>query len=715
MLASPAATPDRLERAIAIAIGVLALGFHAWGVSVGWHNASLPGNEFRQTQTAITALFVQRDRDFSLAYPTPVLGKPWSIPFEFPLYQWTVVVVSDVTGLSLMHAGRAVSIACFYLALPAIWLLLGRLGLAPTRRMLVLAAVLTCPLYVFYARAFLIETMALMFSLWFLQAYVAAVERRSWGWLVVANVAGLGAGLVKVTTFMLYLIPAGAWSLAWLWQARPRPGGPGGGWSPLRWTAGGWSPLRRTAVWIAAATAIPFAATYGWIRFADAVKMLNPSSRNLTSAATNAYNFGTWDTRFASVIWRQHGEIVFSEVISATVLAVIVALGLLFAGRWRRWIAWCVGLFMAVQVMFPILYAWHGYYYVANAVLLMTAAGLVLCGLIESATPRGIVWILGAGLYAGQIVQYLGHDYPVQSIDRGGPSELTRALQAVTEPDDVLVVAGEDWASMTPYYAQRRALMIRRDLEYDGSYLREVFGRLKGERVTVLVLVGVQRENRDLRELAVHDLDIDSRPVIAWANATVYLARGIRETAIGYLRHQSFINLRVVAEGEPARETFTRREVPVSELLPGQRQMFMAMSPAPVRFYSTFGLNLSEEQGAWVLSAHPDTRLWFRPAAGLRTIFAEFAMLPGSYENLAPSEATDGAEFAIYVQKADGTKRQVFDRLLNPADNPSDRGIQKLSLTVDLPPGAELVFETGPGTRNNYNRDWAAWGPIRIR
>jgi hypothetical protein len=209
-LSQPA--PDRREATIAAVVFGLLLGFHVWGVSVGWNNGNLPGNDFRQTQTAMTALFVQREHNFALAYPTPVLGKPWSIPFEFPLYQWTVVVVSDATGMPLTQAGRAVSAGCFYLALPAAWLLLGRLGLGRSRRLVVLGMVVTCPLYVFYARAFLIETMALMFSLWFLHAFVTAVERRSWGWLVVANVAGVGAGLVKVTTFMLYLMPAGIWA-----------------------------------------------------------------------------------------------------------------------------------------------------------------------------------------------------------------------------------------------------------------------------------------------------------------------------------------------------------------------------------------------------------------------------------------------------------------------------------------------------------------------
>ena len=189
------------ERLFAVLLLCGLTAFALWGIAGGWRNRSLPGNAFRQTQTAITALFVQREHNFSLAYPTPVLGKPWSVPFEFPLYQWTVAVVSDTTGLGLIKCGRLVSAVCFFLGLPALWLLLGRMGLPWVRRAVAMGMVLTCPLLIFYARAFLIETMALMFALWFLAAFVAAVEKRSIGWLVVANVAGMGAGLVTVTTF----------------------------------------------------------------------------------------------------------------------------------------------------------------------------------------------------------------------------------------------------------------------------------------------------------------------------------------------------------------------------------------------------------------------------------------------------------------------------------------------------------------------------------
>ncbi len=212
--------PSPLEGRVALGIFLLSLAFHFWGVSVGWRSKNLPGGEFRQAQTALSTYWIKAENNFALAYPTPVLGKPWSIPMEFPLYQWTVVVTGKVTGWGLTKAGRAVSIACFYLALPAVFLLLARWNVAPGRRWLVLAVVVTCPLYVFYTRGFLIETMALMFSLWFWVAFERTVEGRSKAWLALAILAGTGAGLVKVTTFLLYLIPAAGWALARLWRRR---------------------------------------------------------------------------------------------------------------------------------------------------------------------------------------------------------------------------------------------------------------------------------------------------------------------------------------------------------------------------------------------------------------------------------------------------------------------------------------------------------------
>ena len=315
---------------------------------------------------------------------------------EFPLYQWTVVAVTKVTGLGLTKAARTVSIACFYLALPALYLLLARWRVAPGRRWLVLALVLTCPLYIFYTRAFLMETMALMFALWFWVGFERAVTGRSSAWLVLAIVAGTGAGLVKVTTFMLYSLPIGLWAGRRLWMAR----------ADGRW--------RTELAWMVGAVLVPLVTTWWWVHFADATKALNPMAYFLRSENMMGFNFGTNQTRFSAEMWAMKGRIISEKLTWFPAIAgcAVLALGAQCA-RWRE-ILLCTGVFAAALMIFPVLYALHDYYYVANMVFLSTAMGLVLVALAESARPRWLVGLAIMAVTGGQVYHYFDRYYPEQ-------------------------------------------------------------------------------------------------------------------------------------------------------------------------------------------------------------------------------------------------------------------------------------------------------------
>ncbi|HUJ42436.1 MAG TPA: hypothetical protein VLW52_02400 [Opitutaceae bacterium] len=697
--------PERREISVTAVVFCAVLAFHVWGVTVAWTSLNLPGHEFRQAQTAIAALFIQRDHDFSLAYPMPVLGKPWSVPFEFPLYQWTVVALSDALGLPLTQVARAVSVGCFYLSLPAVWLLLGRLGLPRSRRLLVLGLILTCPVYFIYVRAFMMETMALMFSLWFLQAFVAAVERRSWQWLVLANIAGMGAGLVKVTTFMLYLMPAGVWGLWWLVGAWPRHGR----------TVGSWTAVIRTAGWVAAATAAPFAATWWWTRYADAVKLLNPIGRGMVSSVLAAYEFGTWETRLSPVLWKEHWDILVHHLVSPVVLVVCVVLTALTPRRWRIWSFWCVLFFLAVQMLFPLLYSFHDYYYVANAVLLMVAMGLVLTGLLEHPRFRWAAGVLIVGVFAAQAHTYLQGDYRVYRQWSPGGSELTRVLRDLTRPDDVLIIAGEDWSPITPYSAQRRALMFMSNQARDETLVEAAFAALKGESVPVLLLRGQQRDNTALIRLAGEFFGIEAEPILQWKDCTVYLRpdRWIGFVA-GVSRSGRYEGMEVSAAARTAGKVVTNAEAPVAALAPGTQALFAGMSPRPYRYYCRFGLSNAVINGRLFFNVHPDMRLWFRVPAGRHRITADFLMEPGTYQNLSAGDATDGVRLTIWEVKADGTRRVLYQRSLEPYDHPADRGLQNLAIEADIAEGSDILFVSDPGAQNNITRDWTWLGKFII-
>jgi hypothetical protein len=94
----------------------------------------------------------------------------------------------------------------------------------------------------------------------------------------------------------------------------------------------------------------------------------------------------------------------------------------------------------------------------------MVALGFALVGVFES--PRASR-TLAFGLWLAFIVSqgwtYFDVHYVTQRAAGHHPG-LAVALNHITEPDHVLLVAGSDWNSSLPYYAERRALMLRDDV-----------------------------------------------------------------------------------------------------------------------------------------------------------------------------------------------------------------------------------------------------------
>lgn len=694
-----------IERWWPVAVFTLLLALHVVLATRNFSSGFLVGHEFRQTQTAISAYFIQQEGNYSLAYPTPVLGKPWAVPFEFPLYQWSVAKLSSITGWPIHVSGRLLSLLGFYLALPALWRLLAEAGVERRGRWLVLGVVVTAPLHIFYSRAVLIESFALAFALWFLAAFCHWMRTRSPGWLVVAALCGAGAVLVKVTTGLVWLAVASGITL---WGARAALG---------QGIFAAIVVLTRAA----AAAALPVAAGWAWVRYADAIKALSPGARGLRSSSLSHLTFGRISDRVDPSKISQIFENWNTAVSPIWLCASIIATALVVNRRHGWAIALGVGATIAGPAAFIWLYATHDYYFYGTACGVLVAVGLAIVALEAQPRWRTVGAVAFLILCGSQLASYARHYAALQTVPSNGGSNLTDVIRDVTPREGVMIIAGDDWAPVTPYYSRRRALMIPTERLGEESYLQEAFAQLSGEQVMLLVLRGPQRTNDAFRQLVIDHFQLSHEIVISDDYHDVYASPQVHDALCLHLeryRNYGTVVLRgkKSASAQPLPAPPKRFPLIVDnsphDVLPEQREEFLGLVlPAPHRYSCRFGFGAGQLGEQTVLGAHPDSALWLRIPTRATTVTFGFGLMPATYQ--AGSESTDGVRFEIVLQPPVGPAQVLFQRDLRPASVPADQGTQ--TLTVDLPARAtgELVFRTSP--LETLTRDWAYWSKIEVR
>jgi hypothetical protein len=429
----------------------LVLAFiHALGVlAVGINQPLLDVHAWRQTQTALTAYWLLRGGPW-LAYQTPVLGAPWSVPFEFPVYQLITAAVSAI-GIPLEAAGRLVAFGFFLGSLWPLRILFDELKLGQVSYFATAILFLTCPLYLFWSRTFLIETCALFFAVLWLAFLVRYLNRRVWTAVAGALAAGCLAILAKSTTLPGFTVLGSAIAAVVLgrdWFVSERKGN-----------------LMDLAV-VAAVIALPYLVGLAWTSYSDAIKMTNEFGRLLTTRAEWAYYFGDLNQRRAHLWFATVHVRVIPEILGSFSLLGIAALGATLTSR-RTLIAATGALvgFVVPFLVFTNVHIIHGYYQAANAIFLVAAVGLGI-GRIYDGGQRSVAVLLLAAIVASQLLLFHHSFFPLLISDYSN-NRLLRIAQIArdaTPPGQSLIVIGDDWASTVPYYAERKGLVLDRAL-----------------------------------------------------------------------------------------------------------------------------------------------------------------------------------------------------------------------------------------------------------
>lgn len=397
---------------------------------------------FRQTQTAFTARIFHED-GIDLLHPMlPVLGPPWEVPFEFPLFQAAAAVVMNA-GLAEDTALRVTGLASFVLAAWLLWLLVRRQA-GDLAAIIALGVFAFSPMAIEWSRAALIEYLALAATLAFALAGLRWRERPTAAWYGAALVLGSVAALVKITTAAFWIAPFALLGFGRDDVAQTR--------------------RSRAAAW--GLSILPLLAGVAWTRYTDAIKAGSAATADLSSGEMVLWNFGDLAERVDASSW---ARVVVVIVLAGGVILPFVVVPLIrFArrerqGRFWTWIA--VTLIGPVLVFFN-LYVNHDYYAIAISASLAAIIGVGVAALRPSVSRVDRV-VLPTILAASVVVWLLVLPYwaPIYQrvSDPEGVLPLAAQIERETSDGQPVSIVGRNWSPAILYYAHRWGWMETAD------------------------------------------------------------------------------------------------------------------------------------------------------------------------------------------------------------------------------------------------------------
>jgi hypothetical protein len=408
---------------------------------------------FRQTQTALSAFWMVQE-SWRLPYQTPVVGYPWSIPFEFPFYQYLVASITGLTNFSLDSVGRFVSYAFLIFCIFPAFAISRRLHF-PRMVPIVFGILLwTSPIYVYWGRTFMIETAATFMIFSCLPFAIDLIKGvgglRSKFWFIFF---GSAAVLQKATTGGPLLMYLAIWITV-------------GQFIVHGWT---WKTLRSNLLPFAI-ICIPLVLGLSWAHYADTVKSANEFGSQLTSNALNVWNFGTLSQRLDLQTWK---VVVWQRSFgwnAAGLFGLIVLLTPWFCGGDNRYYlkmsAAALGLFFLPLIIFINLHVVHEYYQVGAIIFLLGALSIVIGGWLPLRTGTLFFTALITVIIVFSNLLYFSKSYGIvvgRKLDELFPQSVQAYkvgsyLREKTNDGTGLVIFGQGYSSELGYHAQRKSM-----------------------------------------------------------------------------------------------------------------------------------------------------------------------------------------------------------------------------------------------------------------
>jgi hypothetical protein len=437
-------------------IAITALGLLVRVLQVQHHLTE--NHAFRQTQTALVAKeYLSRGIDLTHTW-LPVFGPNSQVPMEFPIFQGLVALIAKIVP-NLDLVGQSLALMFFAGSGVLLTILLRRwVGAIPALFAAGLFQFL--PFGIYWGSAFLIEFVAVFFSLLFVFFGDLWFAKRNWVWLVAGSIASVLAFLIKSTTAPVYL-PLLLIPFVFVLK-----------------TDGWVSAIRKGWIYLSVVPALGLVAAVLWTRSADAIKSTSPITKFITSQALADWNFGSLAQRKDPAIYLPVVQRMSEQVAGPFLLFLALAvLGAVLTGSFKQRVTLAfLGISaLAGPLIFLNLYYQHEYYISA---IYAPVVGILASGLYLLATSLGqgrskavsvmavLVMFLGFTVYStfpgGEALKSLRSvSFDGNGVQQRVIPDISLKLKSST-PTGANVILAEctQWDPEFLYYANRRGLMI---------------------------------------------------------------------------------------------------------------------------------------------------------------------------------------------------------------------------------------------------------------
>jgi hypothetical protein len=394
------------------------------------------GDSFRFSQN-VMQIREFKENGINFLGTLPLFGENSHVLFEFPLYQITASLVSEIFRIDPVIAARLTGLTIFQFS-AFLLLLLNKEYFEKKNELLLVVFYQFLPFGLFYGHAPLGEFLPVTFM------YLAALlskgrsREKQGAFLVISVLLVTLAFLTKVTSavaltplLLLKIVNSPKFERKFV--------------------------SFRTGVSLAAG----IAATVVWNNHADKLKELNSYTEALASSNPGMlrWNFGSLSQRLDSGNWYHILITNMGPIVLNGLALILIAVGItLYARNFNLGILLlCIP---SAILIFTNLYIAHAYYLCAIYGVLVLVLITILSEVVEKFAAGQGRWLAAFIILIGAYSSANGSNAVQTMLKHQGPPLEAKQIRDVTRPGESVLYLGCDWSPYIPYYTERKAIMV---------------------------------------------------------------------------------------------------------------------------------------------------------------------------------------------------------------------------------------------------------------